>query len=92
MINDFNKEILRAIPKDKIKERKIAVGYLIDKCGLKGKKIGRAAISEKHANFIINRGGAKAQDVIKLIQLIKKTVQKKFNLELKEEIEYLGFD
>ena len=74
----------------------LSAGYLIDQCGLKGKKIGQAMISEKHANFIVNCGplrrgasGAKAKDVIKLIQLIKKTVQKKFNLDLEEEIEYL---
>ena len=74
----------------------LPAGYLIDQCGLKEKKIGQAMISEKHANFIVNCGplrrgasGAKAKDVIKLIQLIKKTVQKKFNLDLEEEIEYL---
>src|SRR3990167_3232653 len=98
-----NKEnILSIISEEKIKEGKIAAGYLIDQCGLKGKKIGRAMILEKHANFIVNLGplrrgsseasGAKAKDVIKLIQLIKKTVQKKFKIKLEEEIEYLGFD
>lgn len=67
-------------------------GLLIDKCGLKGKTIGGAQISEKHANFIINTGGATANDVRQLIELIKKQVKKKFGIELKEEIQYLGFD
>ncbi|MBU4369570.1 UDP-N-acetylmuramate dehydrogenase [Patescibacteria group bacterium] len=67
-----------------------SAGLLIDKCGLKGRQIGGAKISEKHANFIINTGQAKARDVKNLIELIKKQVKDKFNIELKEEIEYLG--
>jgi len=66
-------------------------GYLIEQCGLKGKKIGQAMISEKHANFIINLDGAKARDVLSLIKLIKEDVKKRFNIELEEEIEYVGF-
>jgi len=64
-------------------------GELIEKCGLKGKKIGNAKFSEKHANFIINLGGATAQDVKKLINLAKKSVKKKFGVVLEEEIELL---
>jgi len=66
-------------------------GRLIDKASLKGVKIGQAMISDKHANFIINLGGANASDVIKLIKLVKKTIKKKFNINLEEEIQYLGF-
>jgi len=73
------------------KNEQIPAGFLIEKCGLKGKKIGNAQISEKHANFIINRGEARASDVVKLIKIIKKSVKMKFNINLKEEIQYLGF-
>jgi len=66
-------------------------GYLIDQCGLKGKKIGQAQISQKHANFIVNLGKAKAIDVKKLINLAKKEVKAQFNIDIKEEIQYLGF-
>jgi len=62
---------------------------LIEACGLKGKTIGRAKISEKHANFIVNLGGAKAEDVKKLINLSKKSVKNKFSLSLREEIQFL---
>lgn len=62
-------------------------GKLIEDCGLKGKFVGGAKISEKHANFIINTGGAKASDVLELIARIKKAVKEKFNIDLKEEIE-----
>ena len=65
-------------------------GRLIDQAGLKGVKIGQAMISEKHANFIINLGGAKSDDVINLIKLVKQTIKDKFDLELEEEIQYLG--
>lgn len=71
--------------------RGFSAGQLIEKCGLKGKRIGNAKISEKHTNFIINLGGASAKDVIKLIKLVKEKVKKKFKIDLKEEIQYLGF-
>ena len=64
-------------------------GKLIERAGLKGEKIGGAEISEKHANFIVNSGKASSQDVIKLINLIKKQVKKKFKVVLKEEIQFL---
>lgn len=70
----------------------IPAGKLIEECGLKGKRVGGAEISEKHANFIVNCGRAKAEDVIKLIRLIKKEVKKKFRIDLQEEILYLGSD
>ena len=69
----------------------VSAGWLVEKCGLKGKQIGQAQISEKHANFIVNLGGAKAEDVIALINLVKKTVKNKFNFDLKEEIQYVDF-
>jgi UDP-N-acetylmuramate dehydrogenase len=66
-----------------------SAGELIEKCGLKGKTIGKAKISEKHGNFIVNLGGAKAQDVKKLIKLVKQKVKSKFGIVLEEEIQYL---
>lgn len=65
-------------------------GKLIEKAGLKGLKEGSAQVSEKHANFIVNTGGAKAQDIHKLIQTIKKTVLEKFAVNLETEVHYMG--
>ena len=65
-------------------------GYLIDQSGLKGLTIGNAQISQKHANFIINKGNATARDVIGLIEVIKKKVFEKFNIILELEIKLLG--
>ena len=66
-----------------------SAGELIEKAGLKGKRIGKAEISEKHANFIVNLGGAKEKDVINLINLAKKSVKNKFKINLQEEIQFL---
>jgi len=63
----------------------------IEEAGLKGKQIGNAQASEKHANFIINLGGAAAADVYSLIVLIKKTVFEKFGIQLQPEVKLLGF-
>jgi UDP-N-acetylmuramate dehydrogenase len=65
-------------------------GKLIEKCGLKGKRMGNVKISEKHANFIVNLGKGKAKDVKKLINLAKKQVKNKFKIILEEEIQYLS--
>ena len=70
---------------------KIPAGWLIENAGLKGKKIGGAQISEKHSNFIVNTGNASAEDTVILISLIKQKVRNKFDLQLMEEIEYIGF-
>ncbi|MBI65545.1 MAG: UDP-N-acetylenolpyruvoylglucosamine reductase [Candidatus Marinimicrobia bacterium] len=67
-----------------------SAGYLIDKTGLKGKKIGNAQISEKHANFIINLGDAKSKDVMQLIKIIKIEVYNKFKINLELEIKLIG--
>lgn len=69
--------------------KKIPARKLIDNAGLKGKRIGRAQISKKHANFIVNLNGASSKDVLELIKLVKKTVNRKFSIKLKEEIIYL---
>jgi len=69
----------------------VSAGQLVDQCGLKGKRIGNVQISEKHANFIVNLGDGKAEDVLKLINIMKKQVKDKFNIQLEEEIQYVGF-
>lgn len=68
-----------------------SAGMIIDQAGLKGETIGNVQVSEKHANFIVNLGDGKAEDVVKLINLIKKIVKDKFNIILEEEIQYVGF-
>lgn len=62
-------------------------GMLIDQAGLKGKTIGKAQISEKHANFILNLGGATSEDIKNLAKLAKQEIKTKFNINLKEEVQ-----
>jgi UDP-N-acetylmuramate dehydrogenase len=67
-------------------------GKLIDDAGLKGMRVGDAEVSSFHANFIVNRGNARAADVRELIARVKKIIHEKYGLMLEEEITYLGFD
>ena len=64
-------------------------GKLIEDCGLKGYTIGGAQISEKHAGFTINVGGATSADVLSLIEHTKETVKQNFGVELESEIIYI---
>ncbi len=68
----------------------ISAGELIDRCGLKGKRVGGAMVSEKHANFIVNIAGATARDVYELMTLIKQEVFRREGVELVEEIRLVG--
>jgi len=63
---------------------------LIEKAGLKGKRINGAEISAKHANFIVNRGGAMAADILALMEITRERVQTQFNITLESEIRILG--
>lgn len=63
-----------------------SAGRLIDLCGLKGRRIGDACVSVKHANFIVNLGQAKSTDVLSLLELITEEVKNKFNVILEPEI------
>lgn len=74
-----------------VKDGKVGAGWLIHKLGLKGKTIGGAKVSLEHANFIVNTGKAAAEDIIMLISFIKQQARDKFGVQLREEIEYLGF-
>lgn len=67
-----------------------SAGFLIDHSGLKGLQVGNAQISPMHANFIINKGQAKASDVVQLINRAKEQVKKQFKIELEEEILRVG--
>jgi UDP-N-acetylmuramate dehydrogenase len=57
-------------------------GRIIDECGLKGLRVGCAHVSKKHANFIINEGGATASDVLRLVELIQSRVPVPLELEV----------
>ena len=65
-------------------------GRLIEAAGLKGKRLGQAQISERHANFIVNHGGATASEVRRLMDLARGEVRRQFGIELAAEVKFVG--
>ncbi|MEI7890978.1 MAG: UDP-N-acetylmuramate dehydrogenase [bacterium] len=87
LLTDFEKE--KGVP---ARNNTLPAGWVIEQAGLAGKKMGGAAISELHANYIVNdTGDAKAADVIMLVGYIKQQVRDQFGIQLNEEVNYLGF-
>lgn len=67
----------------------VPTAFLIANANLKGTRCGNAQVSEKHPNFIVNMGGATAEDVLQLIEKVKKAIKEKFFVDLETEIQYL---
>jgi len=65
---------------------------LIEEAGLKGRRVGDAQVSEKHAGFIVNLGKATSKDVLELIEIIKREVKEKTGFDLKEEVQIITVD
>lgn len=72
------------------KQSPLKAWQVIDKLGLRGTRIGQAQFSEKHCNFILNLGEAKAVDIYRLIQLAKQKAKEKLGVALEEEVKFLG--
>ena len=82
--NAYGRKSMPQLPKER------TAGYMLDKSGAKKLKLGGAQVSSKHANFIINTTDARAQDVRRLAEQMRNSVREKFDIELEEEIEYVG--
>ncbi len=65
-------------------------GGLIEQCGLKGARVGDAQVSEKHAGFVVNTGGATCQDILALIRQVRETVRRETGVLLEPEVRLLG--
>jgi UDP-N-acetylmuramate dehydrogenase len=65
-------------------------GRLIEQAGLKGRRVGGAEISSKHANFIVNTGKAAAADILSLMEDVRESVAKMFNIDLESEVQIVG--
>ncbi len=70
----------------------IAAGRLIDSLGLKGSTVGHAAVSETHANFVVNQGGATAREILELIESIQQKAKTERHVDLETELKILGED
>jgi UDP-N-acetylmuramate dehydrogenase len=77
------------LPDEFIKKGKVSAGWLIDQSGMKGVRVGNAQVSERHGNFIVNLGGATAQDVLSLIEQVKEKVYDTTGVEIEEEIQII---
>lgn len=73
------------------RDEKLPAGWVIDHVGLRGKRIGGAMISDKHPNYLVNTGEATAEDVIMLASLVKRKVRDELGVQLKEEVQMVGF-
>ena len=74
----------------KSREGRVPAGWLIEKVGMKGAKVGAAMASMQHPNYLVNTGGATATDVLELAEKIRSAVQARFGIELQEEAVVLG--
>ncbi|SRR6056297_1612725 len=82
---------LGKIPRNWVIKGKIPAARLIEEVQMKGVSLGGAKVSDKHANFIVNHDQATADDVVQLISMIKSKVRVRYNLQLEEEVQYVGF-
>lgn len=78
------------LPPERPGERRRAAGLFLERAGVKGLRVGGAQVYEKHANIIVNTGGATARDVRALARQMKDRVQQRFGITLEEEARYLG--
>jgi len=90
-VSKIPKAIRAAVPPKFVEYGRIPAAWFIEHLGLKGKKIGEAQISEKHANYFVNTGHASAADVRELIGYAKMKVKEELGVTLEEEIQYVGF-
>ncbi len=91
-LTDEIKEKLKDFDLSKFeKYKKIPAAFLIESAGLKGYQIGGAQMSEKHANFLVNKDQASAEDVVNLSKYVEEQVKEKYDIQLEEEVQYIGF-
>jgi UDP-N-acetylmuramate dehydrogenase len=88
LVKDVSKKSLSKIDQSKIIEGKIPAGYLLEKVGAKGARVGGIYIADFHGNLFVNGGRGKAKDVKKLSKILKDKVRSKFGIKIEEEVRY----
>lgn len=79
------------VPEAMLVAKRIGAGWLLDRAGLKGETIGRVQVSPTHANFLINLGGATADEMAQLVSICQMRVRDRFGLQLRTEVQFVGF-
>ncbi len=79
------------VPQEFIDRKRIPAGWIIEKLGLKGTAVGDAEVSMQHGNFLLNKGHATAEDILRLVTRVKKRVADEVGVELEEEVMHFGF-
>lgn len=79
------------VPQEMINAKRIPAGWLVERCGLKGHKLGGVEVSSRHANFLVNDGTASADQVAQLVSLCQMKVRDQFGVSLQTEVQFVGF-
>jgi UDP-N-acetylmuramate dehydrogenase len=79
------------VPQEMIDAKRIPAGWLVERCGLKGHKLGGVEVSQRHANFLINDGTGTADHVAQLVSLCQMKVRDNFGVPLMTEVQFIGF-
>jgi len=85
------KRQIKDVPADMLARKSISAGWLVDQVGMRGEKIGEVQVSEKHGNFLVNLGSARAQDVLMLTSKVKMKVRDELGVMLEDEVQLVGF-
>jgi UDP-N-acetylmuramate dehydrogenase len=79
------------IPQEYLQRKRIPAGWIIEKLGLKGAAVGDAEVSLQHGNFLLNKGHATAENILRLVSQVKKQVNEHVGIALEEEVVHVGF-
>jgi UDP-N-acetylmuramate dehydrogenase len=92
LFNELPAAVQVQIPQKLVREGKVPSAYFLEQVGAKGMRRGDIQVAEYHANLIYNDGAGTAEDLITVIEDLKKRVFDRFGFALEEEVQYVGFE
>lgn len=91
LLKDLPEKARAAVPVNKVIEGKVPAGWFLEQAGARGLEVGGIRVADYHANLIYNTGSGTAGELLELIAKLKRRVKEQFDLELEEEVQYMGF-